>query len=137
MPVQIKVTNLENLTKASEEIRHKVFRAAQRAAEEGLNEAKAHHSYIDRTGNLTHSMGMYSRLGDAAPYELIESDSFKGADYLNKVEQMYKDHDMAVAITAGMEYAGIVASRGYTVLEDGERVFLEKIKTYLSAITSK
>ena len=50
---------------------------------------------------------------------------------------MYKDHDMAVAITAGMEYAGIVASRGYTVLEDGERVFLEKIKTYLSAITSK
>ena len=82
-------------------------------------------------------MGMYSRLGDAAPYELIESDSFKGADYLNKVEQMYKDHDMAVAITAGMEYAGIVASRGYTVLEDGERVFLEKIKTYLSAITSK
>lgn len=94
--------------------------------EQAVNEARNMHSYTDRTGNLTSSMG-YVVLKDGRPVDIGEFNKILKADvgpedgrsFALSLAGNYPE-GLTLIVVAGMKYAAYVADKGYNVLDSSE-----------------
>lgn len=97
-----------------------------------VNEARTGHTYTDRTGNLTSSMG-YVLVKDGqiirqSSFESLSTDgtgSKAGEAFARSLSAEYPS-GIALIVVAGMNYAGYVADRGFNVLQKAE-ILAEKL----------
>lgn len=81
--------------------------------------ARERHTYIDRTGNLTNSMGyVILNKGQQVAHggEMGGGEGQEAALKLYGELAMQDRHDYSLIIVAGMEYAAYVEAKGYNVL---------------------
>ena len=85
--------------------------------------AKEMHSYTDRTGNLTNSIGYAVAKGGKIINTggMMGSSEAKAASLQVLQEMMDRiNHQFALIIIAGMEYASYVEAKGYNVIMPSE-----------------
>lgn len=85
--------------------------------------AKEMHSYTDRTGNLTNSIGYAVVKGGKIinTGDMMGSSEAKAASLQVLQEMMDRiNHQFALIIIAGMEYASYVEAKGYNVIMPAE-----------------
>lgn len=98
------------------------------AGEKAVGEARANHTYRDRTGNLTSSIG-YIVARDGA---VVSVGSFNaviggaggaetGEAYARSLVSRYAK-GLVLILVAGMNYAAYVSARGYNVIDTAEQV---------------
>lgn len=105
----------------------------RQAGEQAVEIAKTEHTYQDRTGNLTNSMG-YAVVMNG---EIVASGGFGGGEggsvgraKVNELAGKYQAGTIALIVVAGMDYAELVERRGYDVL-DSARLQLPNIVAYI------
>ncbi|MHA8064928.1 hypothetical protein [Aquirufa aurantiipilula] len=97
--------------------------------EKCVNWAKDHHTYIDRTGNLTSSIGyIVIAKGRIVHRYMFEGNGEEGKKtgeaYIRKISGGHTN-GYALIVVAGMQYATHVQKNGRDVLESAE-IFAEK-----------
>lgn len=98
--------------------------------------AKEMHSYTDRTGNLTNSIGYAVVKGGKIINTggMMGSSEAKAASLQVLQEMMDRiNHQFALIIIAGMEYASYVEAKGYNVIMPAEL----KAKAEMPAVIQK
>lgn len=105
------------------------------AGEHYKNTAKERHTYGDRTGNLTSSIGYFIAVdGHIVEYGLDGNQEGKTAarKTANEVVSKY-DEGVVLILVAGMEYALAVEARGYEVITSSAPGKLE-LEAYLRTL---
>lgn len=95
------------------------------AAEAAVTACRRRHTYKDRTGNLTSSIGAVvsvdGRIVGKTDFNQVLAGAegpSKGLDLARSVAEGFPDK-IALVLVAGMEYAVYVMNRGYAVIEPG------------------
>lgn len=99
--------------------------------EQCVNEARLHHSYTDRTGGLTSSMG-YVMVRDGHIIKLSNFEATKdtpearqgakdGKEFVKELAEQYSK-GIVLIVVAGRNYAAYVSDRGYNVIESAEQL---------------
>ena len=125
-----------------QEIKDEMVRRLQYIGERCIVQARSHHGYTDRTGNLTASIG-YGITRDGS---LVYSSGFNavkggagdgeksGADFLGEIASTVgRRGEYTLIVVAGRSYAVYVQARGYDVLGGAELVadaLFKKLKAY-------
>lgn len=96
--------------------------ALQYVGEQVLTVARESHTYVDRTGNLTASMG-YAVVVDGEIQNASSAGRGQGAakseEFLNELVAK-APKGVVLIVVAGMEYAAYVSARSYDVLDSAE-----------------
>lgn len=115
-----------------------LVRCAAEAGERGNNQSRMHHTYIDRTGNLTSSMsysvakdGNLVLGGDCEEVNKGQAGAKEGEIFAKQLLAEFSDN-IAVVQSAGMDYAGYVSAKGNDVLDSGELVAERTLKERLT-----
>lgn len=101
--------------------------------------ARERHTYIDRTGNLTNSMG-YVILKNGRQ---IAHGGEQGGEGEAAAMKLYNElaltsnYDYTLVIVAGMEYAAYVESKGYNVLMPAQLKANVEFSQRLKSLTAK
>lgn len=142
----IRVTQDGNgLSDLQKKIDHKMAQAFAYAAEAGLTECKRKHTYTDRTGKLTASMGYVFRSPSSAVVSMgSASDGAgtpegknegrqKGEEYSATAAQAIGGKTFGVSIFAGAEYAKHVSNKK-AVLEPALPIMEKTMDRLIKAI---
>jgi len=132
-PITVASDYLENSMKFW---KRSVVQTFSYAAESALKEARENHGYVDRTGNLTSSIG-YCILDEGvvlyeSSFEQVITGA-KGAEEGKKfIDELIKDHSEGTValMVASMGYSVYVEALGYNVLDSAEQLFLEIMKRF-------
>lgn len=96
-----------------------------------VNEARLHHTYTDRTGGLTSSMGyvivrdgQIIRYSDFTPTKNTPEAKQGAKDGKAFAEELAAKYSKGIVliVVAGRKYAAYVSARGYTTIESAERL---------------
>lgn len=129
MPITLQ-TPREAIAKAiaekADNIKTAIIERLQEAGEECINIARTGHTYIDRTGNLTSSIG-YIIVSDGevihkAGFTVVnqgDKGSANGKLYAEDIASQFS-HGIVLIVVAGMNYAKYVSAKGYDVLDSAE-----------------
>ncbi len=125
---------VKNIETTTERWRARVLRGLAVAGEKALNEARSGHTYRDRTGNLTSSMG-YLVLEDGKVVNQSNLPPIMNGEEGNMEWKAYAESlvsrfptGMALIVVAGMKYAAYVSAKGYNVLDSAESIAEELVK---------
>lgn len=120
---------VRELNKTAERIEQALIETFVQVGEQVANIAKDSHTYKDRTGNLTNSIGYGVVVGG----KIVERGGFGGGEggsvgeiALEKRAAEVQKDAIAIVVVAGMDYAEAVERRGYIVL-DKARLSTESI----------
>lgn len=109
-----------------QKVESRILNALHYMGEQCLAEARSNYEYVDRTGNLTASMG-YAVTKDGIPITIegfvnnASGGGQKGRELINKLASEVGG-TYALIVVAGMNYAYYVESRGYNVLTSSEQL---------------
>lgn len=105
--------------------------------EKCVKEAREHHSYTNRSGNLTSSMGyVIAKDGVVIRQQGFETvlegseGSAAGPVFAAGIAERYRN-GYALIVVAGMNYAAYVADKGYNVLDSAELLAEREAKKML------
>lgn len=100
--------------------------------------AKDNHTYTDRTGNLTNSIG-YAILKKKEIVQFSGEGSVTEAEALKAVKQMAAsvEHSFSLVVVAGMNYAAYVEAKGYNVILPAELMALSEFPKVMLKLKSK
>lgn len=115
-----------------------IVRRLKYLGEKCLIECRSNHTYTDRTGNLTNSMG-YIILADGANVDTDGFDSGEGGAAGKQVAESAASKypsGFVLIVVAGMNYAAYVESKGYNVLTSAEQLAQEQLPKMLSSLKS-
>ena len=143
--VRMKTTRgeLQELTdRTMQLIREQAIQVLLRAGEEAVNEARLHHTYTDRTGNLTSSIGY----GIAEDGRMLQIAGFQqvldgtegistGQSFLQELAAQTKG--LSLIVVAGRYYAVYVEGRGYNVLQSSQIVAAKLVKELFAMMAAK
>lgn len=104
-------------------LEHHLIQALHSVGLEATTIARTTHKYLDRTGNLTSSIG-YIIVNDGeiiniSAFDVVENGSQgakNGKDYAKELAKKYSE-GLCLIIVAGMPYAGYVEALGLNVLD--------------------
>lgn len=102
--------------------------------------ARLMHNYIDRTGNLTNSMGYAVVKGRTVMMHGGELHDGEGKEAAIKAAMRVARKcttNYSLIVVAGMEYALYVESKGYNVLLPSEMMAIKEFKPRLKALHAK
>lgn len=133
--------NIENIItkKARENVEKHILTTLHYIGEVAVTYARNNHGYVDRTGNLTSSIGYVvcckGEIVSESSFEQITSTTSEdgeklnggeiGAKYAKEIAKTYPN-DYVLVVVAGMKYATYVERLGYDVLA-GSKIEAEKI----------
>ena len=121
-----------------ERIDRVLIRCAAESGERGNKQSRMHHTYTDRTGNLTSSMsycvtknGNLVLGGHCEEVKKGHTGVKEGEIFAKQLIAEFPDN-IAVIQSAGMDYAGDVSAKGNDVLDSGELVAERTLKDRLT-----
>lgn len=124
---------IRELNKTEERIEQVLIETFAKVGERVTDIAKESHTYKDRTGNLTNSIGYGVVVGG----KIVERGGFGGGEggstgeiALEKRASEVPTNSITLVVVAGMNYAEAVERRGYIVL-DKARLSVESIMSNL------
>lgn len=100
--------------------------------------AKDNHTYTDRTGNLTNSIG-YAVFRKREIVQFSGEGSLTEAEALKAIKQMTASakHSFTLAVVAGMNYAAYVEAKGFNVLLPAELLALSEFPKVMQKLQAK
>ena len=132
-PITVASDYLENKMKFW---KRSVVQTLAYAAESALKEARENHGYVDRTGNLTSSIG-YCIMDEGvvlyeSSFQQVVNGSKGAEDGKKFMDELIKDHSegIVLVLVAGMNYSVYVEALGYNVLDSAEQLSLEIMKRF-------
>jgi len=127
---------LADLQKVQISVIEKVRYCLEQAGEELVQIARNTHTYQDRTGNLTASIGYGVFInGQLVHYGGFEEGLLGGQVGINALKDVVpQGAQYAIAVIAGMDYAEAVNRRGYVVLDNAELSAHEVVTKLLDQI---
>lgn len=112
----------------------------QRIGEEAIAYARSINTYTDQTGNLRSSIG-YLIYKNGREISKVFSESERGTDKKTGVKEgadfakeIISHQGYALVVVAGMNYAYLVQSKGYDVLDGAESLAEKELKKGLQKI---
>lgn len=118
--------------------------------EELANYAKENHNYIDRSGNLTNSIGYYIikdgkilKGKTVTPIRGLEKEDYnpkKASDRAKSVAKEFADqitHSYALIVVAGMEYASYIEAKGYNVILPAQFMCMKEFPKRMENLRNK
>lgn len=104
-----------------------------------LAEMRSSYSYIDRTGNLTSSMGYVvlnlGRIVKISGFDFSLEGGGIGQDEIMKIANDYSQYAYVLICIAGMEYSVYVQSRGFNVIGSAELLAEREMPKIVQKIT--
>lgn len=132
-PITVASDYLENKMKFW---KRSVVQTLAYVAESALKEARENHGYVDRTGNLTSSIG-YCIMDEGvvlyeSSFQQVVNGSKGAEDGKKFMDELIKDHSegIVLVLVAGMNYSVCVEALGYNVLDSAEQLSLEIMKRF-------
>lgn len=98
----------------------------QKIGEDVVSHARQSHTYTDRTGNLTSSMGyalvVDGRIRASSGFEVVRDGAEGVAEGQAYAKELANQHPQGIVliVVAGRQYASYVADRGFDVLDGAE-----------------
>lgn len=117
------------------------IRQLQKLGEMCLNEARLKGNYQDQTGNLRSSIG-YTIFKDGTAIHSVYSQIKDGIEGVKSGEELAQkigqdQPGVCLVVTAGMNYALYVESKGYNVLSSAEHLAERELPRMLEKLVSK
>ncbi|MCD8313573.1 MAG: hypothetical protein LUC24_05370 [Bacteroidales bacterium] len=125
---------VKNIETTTERWRRSVLYRMTAAGERAVNAAREGHTYKDRTGNLTSSIGylivedgQVVQQSSLSPVMNGEEGNMEWQEYARRLVSRFPT-GMALIVVAGMKYAAYVSARKYNVLDSAEAIAEELVK---------
>lgn len=102
--------------------------------------AKDHHTYTDRTGNLTNSIGYaIAKNGNIVQYSGTDQPGVASEESLKVAVEMARrlPADYSLLIVAGMNYAAYVEAKGYDVILPAQLMCAKEFPKMMKTLQAK